>query len=482
MLIMSRVFSLNPRDLWVILNQIILISLGVKTLKCLWIVLVLSACSLGAQAPHEEPMSAQVIVVGAGMSGLAAARTLVDQGYQVLVLESQDRIGGRLWTDRSLGVPLDLGGSWIHGTQGNPLTELARKAGAKTVETDGKSGVAYDAQGKLLADSRYEQMEELFSSVYQEVEEGREELERDTTLQAALDHVISRRKLTKAQIADLNFMLQQNFSLEAGADPAQLSLWNWDQDEGFEGEEVVFPKGYNQLTDYLAQGLKIRLNQRVTRIEYSAKGVTLHTSSGRFKAGFAVVTLPLGVLKKGEVVFDPPLPSQKLQSIQRLGMGVLNKVYLKFPTVFWDRSAQVISYLGTKIGQWSDWMNFFALMKEPVLMAFHGGAQGFALEELTDQQIIDGAMKTLRTLYGNSIPQPVGTLITRWGKDPNAYGSYSYNPPQSTGKDYDQLAAPVLGTLFFAGEATNRRYPGTAHGAYLSGVRAAKEVVAQGDR
>ena len=254
-------------------------------------------------------------------------------------------------------------------------------------------------------------------------------------------------------------------------------MWEWDQDQVFGGNDVVFPNGYVQIANGLAKGLNIRLGVKVTGISYGADGVSVETSSGAFVADKAIVTFPLGVLKQAAVKFDPPLPEWKQAAIDRLDMGVLNKVYLKFPKVFWDKEVESIAYLGEKVGEWCDWLSFVPYVGEPVLMAFHGGAKGFAIEDLSDDEIIAGAMKTLRVMYGEGIPEPDGFLITRWGKDPLAFGAYSHIPPFASGDDHEALFEPVDDVLFFAGEATSREYPATVHGAYLSGLNAADEIM-----
>ncbi|MDP1713539.1 MAG: FAD-dependent oxidoreductase [Anaerolineales bacterium] len=419
---------------------------------------------------------AEVLILGAGISGLAAARTLVDKGIRVIIIEARNRIGGRMWTDTSLGVPLDLGASWIHGVKGNPITELAKKFGVQTVASDYDNGLVFDFDGREMSDSEYTEIEDLFESIYEEVAQMQEDTDNDRSLQQAFDEVISSRDLSAEELRRLNFYIQGVTSLEYGADPDDLSLWEWDQDEEFGGNDVVFPKGYNQITDGLANGLDIRLGAKVVAISYGADGVEVNTSSGMFLADKVIVTFPLGVLKQAEVKFEPPLPELKQSAIDRLDMGVLDKVYLKFPGVFWNEEIEGISYMGERVGEWCDWLNFVPYINEPVLMAFHGGAKGYELEELSDDEIVAGAMKTLRVIYGDEIPEPDGFIITRWGKDPLAFGSYSHIPPFASGDDYDALFEPVDEVLYFAGEATSREYPATVHGAYLSGVAVAGKI------
>jgi monoamine oxidase len=432
---------------------------------------------MSTNIPRSDSHEADVLVLGAGIAGLAAARTLADADLHVIILEARDRIGGRMWTNNSLGMPLDLGASWIHGVKGNPIAELAAKWNIKTIRTNYENFSTFDADGNELSMNEEQEMEELFDSIYSEVEQMQERADEDMSLQEAFDEVVSSRSLSAEELRRLNFYIQAETSLEYGADPEDLSLWNWDQDEEMDGDEVVFPGGYNQITDGLSNGLDIRLGVKVDAINYDSDGVDVQTTSGMFNADKVIITFPLGVLKQASVKFDPPLPESKQGAIDRLAMGVLNKVYLKFPEVFWDEEVEGFGYIAEELGEWNDWLSFVPYIDQPVLMAFHGGSKGFALEELSDEEIISGAMETLRIIHGNGIPDPQGYLITRWGKDPLSFGSYSHIPPLASGDDLDALFEPVDDLLYFAGEATHREFPGTVHGAYLSGIAVAQEIV-----
>lgn len=130
-------------------------------------------------------------------------------------------------------------------------------------------------------------------------------------------------------------------------------------------------------------------------------------------------------------------------------------------------------------GEWTEWVSFLPSTKLPVLLGFNAADQGRNLEKLTDQQIVQSAMATLRLIFGDEIPEPIDYQITRWASDPFSFGSYSFNAVGSTPQMRDDLAAPLQQQLYFAGEATHKDYFGTAHGAYLSGIRAAERLIAQ---
>ncbi|GIK40712.1 MAG: amine oxidase [Chloroflexota bacterium] len=448
---------------------------------------LLWSCSLsesaGAHAQETTGSGAglaaktQVLVVGAGAAGLGAARALEDGGYKVIVLEARSRLGGRVWTDRSWpDAALDMGASWIHGITGNPLTELAQKFKAKTMPTDYDSLLTYSPQGRPLSDGARDKLDNRLEHWLNKAAAWGEELDQDISLQSGLDHVLKGQKLSRQEQLELDYAINTTIEHEFAADAAELSLWYWNEGKDFRGGDVIFPGGYDQVLQGIAQGLDIRLNHVVQSVEYGRAGVKITTDRDVFEAERAVITLPLGVLKKGTVLFVPALPGWKSAAIRRLGMGLLNKAYLRFSQVFWDEEHELLGYIAERKGEWAEWLNIYKYTGQPILLGFNAGQYGRQIEKLSDRELVGAAMKTLRTIYGANIPDPEAWLITRWASDPLAWGSYSYLPPGATEDDRKTLAMPLADRLFFAGEATSADYPATVHGALLSGRRTAAEI------
>lgn len=425
----------------------------------------------------DERMSQHVIVIGAGLAGLAAARELQNHGYQVVVLEGRDRIGGRLWTSTKWAdVPLDMGASWIHGLDGNPLTDLAKRAGAQVIETSYESNRIYDVDGKELAEAKDRRLDRLREQLQQAIEAS-QDADQDISLRQVIDRLLDRlgRDVETQQL--LNFIASSTLEQEYAGSVEKMSAHWFDSAEDFEGEDGLFPAGYHQIVKFLADGLKIETNQIVRRIEWNKKQVRVTTSAGDYTADRIVMTLPLGVLKSGRVEFSPPLPEAYRSAIAKLDMGVLNKCYLRFPRVFWPDDVDWLECITANHGEWVEWVSFARAINAPVLLGFNAADRGREIEAWTDQQIVASAMATLRHLFGPDIPEPTDYQLTRWATDPMALGSYSYNPIGADPRLRRQLAKPIADKLYLAGEATDHEYFGTAHGAYLSGLRAAEQIL-----
>jgi monoamine oxidase len=260
-----------------------------------------------------------------------------------------------------------------------------------------------------------------------------------------------------------------------------MSLEYFDEDEAFSGPDLLLKPGYMSLINGLAHGLDIRYRQKVRQVTWSSSGVRVTTASGAFDADRVVVTLPLGVLKRRDIEFSPGLPRAKKTAIAKLGMGVLDKTYFRFPTAFWQTGNEPVGFIGnvgaTTAAQIPEYYTLDQAVGMPILFGFTAGAQARQFEQLDTGTIRRATMASLRKIFGSSVPEPVNMLQTRWSSDPYSYGAYSFIPVGAKTEYYDTLAQPIDDRVFFAGEATHRAYPGTVHGAYLSGIREANRVV-----
>jgi monoamine oxidase len=429
-----------------------------------------------ATAATSNTLTADVIVIGAGIAGLAAAAKIQSSGKRVIVLEAQRTIGGRIITDRTLSVPLDLGASWIHGVNKNPINTLATTLKLNKVATDYNSIQRYDFDGRPITDAEDSLVDSNYSALMSKVSKIQRTAKTDQVLGTSIANIISTKQYSSFEQRALQYSINTEIEHDYAADINNLSLKNWDQDSEFSGNDVLLPQGYDQIVNYLSTNLDIRLSTIVNQIDYRASTVSIQTSNGVFTAPKVIVTIPLGVLKTNAVTFTPSLPSAHNTAINRIGMGVLNKLYLLFPKVFWEPQKQLLGYIGQQKGYWGEWYNYQYYIGKPILLGFNAASYARTVEAYTDAQTISEAMSVLKTIYGNSIPNPTGYKLTRWAKNPWSFGSYSYMATGASGADCDALTVPINNKLFFAGEHTNKQYLGTVHGAYLSGLRVSSKV------
>jgi monoamine oxidase len=248
-------------------------------------------------------------------------------------------------------------------------------------------------------------------------------------------------------------------------------------DDSIDGDEVVFPDGYDVLPRRLAEGLDIRLTQIVSRVEWSDDGVRVETEDAALRAGNAIVTVPVGVLQSDDFVIDPPLPEPIAGALGRLRMNAFEKVFLRFATKFWDDDVYVIRQQGPEARWWHSWYDLTALHGEPTLLTFAAGPAALETRNWSEERIVESVLAQLRRLYGEAVPRPTHVHVTDWLDDPFSHGSYAYMTVGSTTDDHDALATPVGGVLHLAGEATWTDDPATVPAAMLSGHRAATNVL-----
>ncbi|RME56822.1 MAG: FAD-dependent oxidoreductase [Caldilineae bacterium] len=433
-------------------------------------------------------MTASTVIIGAGMAGLAAARTLHDAGLPVTVLEARDRIGGRTHTDRSLGVDLDLGAAWIHGPIANPLVPLARKHGVGWGFTDflnvhGGAVMAFRADGSRVDEAEYTRGVQFFPGAYARLHTSLLTEKPDSTVRSMadlLDHGLPGQEELSGDAA-LGFYYTSRVRIRY-EDAADLETVDWRLSQNYTklpgGDLLVYDGGFGKLAQGLAAGLDIHTGVVVERIDYGSAGVRIATSQGAFQADRAIVTVPLGVLKANAIAFSPPLPQGKQAAIQRMGFGRYEKLGLRFPRIFWPMEPHRFNFLtDADPPLFMAWLNNAHYTGEPVLVAYHAAGLARHINGWSDAQLIAGALKALRTLFGPGVPEPVSYVRTAWEADPFSRGSYSFARLGMEPGDRAALAAPVGDRLFFAGEATHPHYWATVHGAYETGVHAARQVM-----
>ncbi|WEW57682.1 flavin-containing amine oxidoreductase [Emydomyces testavorans] len=325
------------------------------------------------------------------------------------------------------------------------------------------------------------------------------------TLGAVMDEAISQcQKLLPLTPKDMRLLNWHYANLEYAnaANLGKLSLSGWDQDMGneFEGEHAQVVGGYQQVPRGIwsyPSKLDVRTNKVVTKICYKAKDAPsgkarVHLDDGEvITADRVILTAPLGVLKSQSITFSPPLPAWKTGAIERLGFGIMNKVVLVFEKPFWNVERDMIGLLREpKVpnslsqadytpgrGKFYLFWNCMKTSGLPMLIALMAGDSAHEAEKVPDSEILGEVVSQLRNIFKNTtVPDPLETIITRWGLDKFARGSYSYVAAEALPGDYD-LMAKSIGNLYFAGEATCGTHPATVHGAYLSGLRAAMEVL-----
>lgn len=423
------------------------------------------------------------IVIGAGVAGLTAARLLTHAGRRVVVLEARDRVGGRVWTDRTDGLVTDLGASWIHGITDSPVAAAADAFGMRTVEftvggyqPDSRPIAYYGPEGTRLTDAAAQR----FIGDIHAVDAALLEVV------AASDPEASYRDVTEAALAQQGWdeertqrvreYLEHRSEEQYGAWIEDLAAHGLD-DDSIDGYEVVFPDGYDRLPAGLAQGLDVRLGHVVSHVRWSTDGVAVTTDQDTFAADTAVLTVPIGVLQSEEFVVDPPLPEPVAGALNRLRMNDFEKVFLRFATKFWDDGVYAIRQQGPESRWWHSWYDLTALHGTPTLLTFAAGPAAVETRDWDVQRVVESILVQLRRLYGDRLEPPTHVHITAWQDDPFARGSYAYMTVGSTTADHDDLATPVGGVLHLAGEATWTDDPATVTAALCSGHRATSNIL-----
>ncbi|HKW45502.1 MAG TPA: NAD(P)/FAD-dependent oxidoreductase [Candidatus Eremiobacteraceae bacterium] len=434
----------------------------------------------------ERDMDADVIVIGAGAAGLAAARSLAVRGRRVMVLEARDRIGGRVWSrPPTRGViPAELGAEFIHGRATETMA-LLRDAGMAAIDMDGESWTSEDDGALHRDDRRFRPAAAIF--------EQARELPTDLSVNEFLERFEGRHGMRET--VDVARAFVEGFD---AADPAIASVWSI-ADEWLSGVDSAIARpleGYPPIFAFLrnacvASGVQLCLSTIVRQVSWRRHSVTVVANDGNggsrtIRARQAIVTLPAGVLRhrgdEDEVVFTPQLPPSKREALRSIETGPVVKVALWFRTAFWERlrdgryrDAAFFRCIGRPFSAY--WTQL--PVRSELIVAWVGGPKANALAGATESELIERALDNFGALFDEEAlahAEFEGGASHDWDSDPFARGAYSYIRVGGSGAR-KELAAPVDDTLFFAGEATSTDgQGGTVNGALETGERAALEV------
>jgi len=424
--------------------------------------LFLSAVMAGTALPvwAAEP---DVVIVGAGVAGLAAARALMAANKAVLVVEARDRIGGRAVTDSTtLGFPFDLGAQWIEAGRTNPAMAILRDMNVRPVP-DRQEQAMY-AGGTEAPKDEYARYEKIAVDASRKLVEA---------LKKAPDVPVGRVLVATDPLERLAYAMVG--PLESGVELGALSAKDFLRQPETEPQYSV-PEGLGALIARWGAKVPVKLSSRVVRIDSTGSQVLVITTNGQFVAKAAIVTLPTGVLATGQPGFAPQLSAAKREAIAQLPMALYNKIGLAFARKVIDAPAG-----RSVIGLTRRDQVFDAIVRpfnRDAAIVFVGATQAQQLEEEGTGAAVSFAMSAMAEIYGDDLRGLLTrSLVTRWGKDPFARGSWSMATPGNADKR-QVLAQPHHDRVFFAGEATDPVWATRVGGAYASGLRAAREALA----
>jgi monoamine oxidase len=427
---------------------------------------------------------AHVLIIGAGAAGLAAAQALVSAGLQVVILEARDRVGGRIWTvhESGLEVPIELGAEFVHG---RPLEifDLVEAAHLPVQEVAGDRWCS--RKGKL---STCEDLYERFETVFKRMSDA----EQDTSFAEFL-----RQRCSDLPDAIRTWLMAYIEGFEA-AHPGRIGVRSLVREnkgaQEIEGERAFrVMAGYDSalkalVAELSGDALHLHLNEVVRVVRWSNGAVLIETAERRYRAQKAIVTLPLAVLQAQTVRFDPP--HEKDHALDRLVMGSVVRVALRFRERFWEdinvndsgqrRSLANFSFLHSDNRDFPTWWTTMP-RRSPVLTGWSAGLRGERLSAKSNDEVTEIAIEALASLLHVDV-KPIRDLTVsahfhNWQKDPFSQGGYSYAAVGGLSAA-GELSRPLAQTLFFAGEATDRDgHHATVNGAIASGYRAAREVL-----
>jgi monoamine oxidase len=429
--------------------------------------LLLAAGGLAILPRAAVASDPDVVVIGAGVAGLAAARALMAAGRNVLVVEARDRIGGRAFTDvKTFGLPFDHGAQWIEAAKINPAMAIVKEVQARTI-AERDEQLLY-LSGSELPRAEYDRFEKIAQEASRKLQEA---------LKGApppfADAVVGRVLVPADPLQTLAYSMVG--PLEQGVENVELSARDFLRQPEAD-PQLSIDGGLGAMIARWGAKVPVKLGVRAVRVDSTGPTVVVETTAGQVRGRAVIVTLPTGVLATGLLGFAPQLGAARREAIEQLPMATYNKVMLRFSSRVIDAPAGRSIVGLTRKG--APFEGIVRPLGRDVVLVLVGGATARTLEDEGGRAAVAFAVSALAEIFGNELRGALGgSHATRWGKDPFARGSWSVARPGHADKR-KVLALPHHDRVFFAGEATDPVWATRIGGAYASGMRAAREALA----
>lgn len=420
--------------------------------------------------PHD-PDVYDVLVLGAGMAGLAVGHALLDDDLDVLLLEARDRLGGRVHTDRQFaGFPLEFGAEFIHGERAATWRWVDRLglATAHWTKQDDSWVRLADGQRVTMRQARSISPALDITRTWQIPREQPRPLESFADYLHRIGFDLERLDYVRRAFA--NAAGESMRFLDATSTLGSLKAGELDGEEDYRILE-----GYGAIVEALGVGVEIHTQSVVKQVRWGDHGVVITTVDGHvYKGRTAIITVPLGVLQSGDIEFDPPLPPEKIKALSGLGMGPVAKFIYRFAEQLTPEEIIAVYAAGNPPMWWSPSATH-PKTEAFVWTALVSGDGLVELMRLGEEDALERALEAFRLEVGRPGLRPLEARIVEWHSDPFARGGYSHVRPGHFGAR--ELLAQPTPPLFWAGEATApEERAATVHGALLTGERAANEV------